>query len=168
MTGHTTKGWPYALPTDALIDYPAASLELANLLQKTLSPVAALEATAAVGVTSQDSNAPQTIITAPAFTADGSTTYEVEIYSDQVAPGGGATMFLSLWEGSVCLLGIAGTYTAVAPCQIRRRFKPAAGSRTYAWRAWQSGTNGGIVYAGVGGAGTTHGPLGIRVTPVIP
>jgi hypothetical protein len=32
MTGHTAKGWPYALPTDALIDYPAASLELANKL----------------------------------------------------------------------------------------------------------------------------------------
>jgi hypothetical protein len=30
MTGHTTKGTPYALPTDALVDWPAASLELAN------------------------------------------------------------------------------------------------------------------------------------------
>lgn len=30
MTGHTAKGVPYALPTDALIDYPTASLELAN------------------------------------------------------------------------------------------------------------------------------------------
>ena len=32
MTGHTAKGYPYALPTDALIDFPTASLELANKL----------------------------------------------------------------------------------------------------------------------------------------
>lgn len=32
MTGHTSRGVPYALPTDTLIDYPTASLELANLL----------------------------------------------------------------------------------------------------------------------------------------
>jgi hypothetical protein len=32
LAGHTAKGYPYALPGDALTDWPATSLELANLL----------------------------------------------------------------------------------------------------------------------------------------
>src|SRR4249920_2782239 len=45
MTGHTARGVPYALPTDALTDYPAASLELANLLNPAPAVVATLPTT---------------------------------------------------------------------------------------------------------------------------
>ena len=50
MTGHTARGIPYALPTDALIDYPAASLELANLIEK-IEVVGYVEQAATITVT---------------------------------------------------------------------------------------------------------------------
>ena len=119
------------------------------------------EFTSAVNVTSTNEAAPDTIVTAGAFTARAEP-LDLIFYCPfaQTDNTAGATITLNLWEDGVDLGRIArikesssanpGSNTA--PVYVRRRHTPTAASHTYSIRAWVSVATG-VVTAGAGGAG---------------
>ncbi|MBA3565274.1 MAG: hypothetical protein H0W31_00275 [Actinobacteria bacterium] len=126
------------------------------------------EFTAEVSVTTAT-----TIVTAPAFTADGVTPIRVEFMACTFAGNNaGDTMSVHLYEDGASIgnlaevyivassFGISGFIHAVSDDMI-----PASGSRTYSIRATRSAANAMSVYAGAGGAGNRR-PGFIRVVRV--
>lgn len=103
-----------------------------------------------------------TIVTAGAITADGSTAIFVEWFLLGLASPSSQTTYLLLFDGSTSL-GYAGLGTSGLNPSIsgRRRLTPTAGSHTYSIRGIvTSGT--GTFTAGAGGAGNNI-PSFIRV-----
>jgi uridine phosphorylase len=110
--------------------------------------------TGAVTISGANSAAANTIVTAAAFTADGTTLYAVEFYAPTISPfNTSAAVLLELWEASTSL-GVIGYYGSMSKdaAYIRVYVTPAAGSRTYSVRGWQSGGNGSVT-GGTGGGG---------------
>lgn len=125
--------------------------------------------TSGVNVTSATEATGTTVVTAPAFTVDGSTPVLVEFFAPSAFPASGVSSFIyiSLFEGATQIgrLGIVLDPAAAneqLPVNLRYRFTPAAGSHTYTVTAHQSGGNG-TISAGAGGTGTFV-PAFIRVT----
>jgi hypothetical protein len=162
MTGHTAKGYPYALGSDAVTDWPATSLELAAKLDS-MRVISHTEFTAPVAVSSGSAAGANTVVTAPAFTADGATPYMFEFFAPTANPASAisAQLFVTLWDGAVDLgtwgwlvdpAGAPGLLAA--PLMLKRRLTPAAGVHTYSVRAWQQ-FGAASVSGGTGGIGKT-------------
>src|SRR5580765_7441880 len=163
MTGHTAKGFPYALGTDPLTDWPATSLELANLLER-FATVAYAEVTANVVVVAASEATANPIVTLPAFTANGTDAYTIEAWAGFIsliansainyalydAKDGAAAASVGWWSQNYH--GATGQGN-MQPAFLRRRLVPAAGSHVYSLRGWQQFAGGGLtLQAGAGGA----------------
>jgi hypothetical protein len=129
------------------------------------------EFAATVALTAITEAAAQTVVTAPAFAADGSSQYLVEFFSCVVEPpaSSGNSLWLVLYLDGVSLglFGIVKNTQATPvqlPVRLARRLTPAAGSRVFSVRGYVS-TGTGNVYAGVGGVGAVV-PGFLRVTKV--
>jgi len=133
--------------------------------------VAYQEWIAQVSITATSEATAQQVVAAPAFTADGSSTYLVEFYAPACGPpgtSGQSLNFILYLDGvSLGLLGVHQGNSAnafYAPSRQTRRIVPAAGSRTFSVRAFVS-TGTGLVFGGPGGVGQ-YVPGFIRVTRV--
>lgn len=112
-----------------------------------------------------------TIVTAPAFTADGTSAYMIDFFSPNVKHIGGNRGTFVLYEdgSSIGLLGgdmgLLGAVTDDfrAPARLSLRRIPASGSRTYSVRGFSTNANQSIVQAGAGGSGARV-PGFIRIT----
>jgi hypothetical protein len=131
-----------------------------------MKSMAYLEWTVGVSITGTTAAAAQTIVTAPGFTADGTSAYIVEFYAPGALPVASGSVALFVEEAGVNLGEVSvlcpAAGTLVVPLWWRRRLVPAAGTRTYIARAYGS-ASGGAITAGAGGAGTRI-PGYIRVT----
>jgi hypothetical protein len=97
--------------------------------------------------------APQTIVSLPSLTFDGSTLVRLEFFTTLASWGSTSTVGVSLWDDSPADQGrIWGPAAAWGGgIYAVRDFTPAAGTRVYRVRAW--GANGAIFRGGAGGAG---------------
>lgn len=114
-----------------------------------------VENTGNVTVSATSEATGNTLVTAGAFTANGTDAYWIEFGSSEVIAATGGVLIIDLWDGSSpigapAVIGPAGT--SGMPVTIRRRLVPSAGSHTYSFRAFQSGGNG-VVAGGPGGSG---------------
>lgn len=123
-----------------------------------------------VSVTQTVEASADTVVTAGAFTADGSSAYLIEFVPAYVnADNAGAGRSIKFWlfedGSSIGSLGLHMAETATnnfSDFQGSRRMVPASGSRTYSIRATVSAGTG-SVGAGAGGAGN-YMPGYIRIT----
>jgi hypothetical protein len=137
------------------------------------SELAYQQFTANVSVTGTVQASAMTVVTAPAFTADGSSSYWVEFFAMAVAPHNGqdAAILFDLWESATDVATIAWIQnpgasaggTMRVPVRARSKLTPAAGSRTYSIRAWLANdATAATVYAGAGsGAANAPGYIGV-------
>lgn len=124
-------------------------------------------------VTATTEAAAQTLVTAPAFVADGSSQYLVEYFapSSQAPPvaNGALNAWLFLDGVSLGVLapqgGPSATVNAYIPVRATRRVTPAAGSRVFSIRCSVGPSGTGHVFAGIGGPGANV-PGFIRITKV--
>ena len=109
---------------------------------------------------------PITIVTAPAFTADGTSSYIVEFYCGYYSLATGVTFEIDLWEGSSLGLLTAISFAGNSPGGVlRRKLTPSAASHTYSIRGCViAGAGVASAVAGAGGSGGTSLPGYIRVT----
>ena len=119
--------------------------------------VAYAEITADVTVSGTNSATATTIITLPAFTADGVTPYVIEFFSPILANGAAAlpssSYGLTVW--AVRPLDNRQVFAAAFCIYVKSaKQTPAAGSRTYSIRGWRSTANATVV-ARSGTAGDT-------------
>lgn len=157
---------PYPSASD-LADVPADLQRLAVALDE----IAYAQITTNVTVTATTEATGNPIVTAPAITFDGATAVMIEFFTPLLfTPAvANALVELSLWQDSAPL-GLfgrvlsPGAVGAGVPVRLARRITPAAGARTYAIRAWQSGGTGGVVVAGPGNAPAANQPAYIRIS----
>ena len=102
-----------------------------------------------------------TIVTAPAFTADGTSFYIIEFYACRVEPVAAGTLYLMLFEGSTGLGVLSYISGSTRSVYVARRLTPTAGSHTYKVTGESAGGNS-TVYAGPGGSGINT-PAFIRI-----
>lgn len=128
--------------------------------------VAYAEITASGVVSATTAPTANTIITAPAFTADGNSDYLVEFSTPYLQSGTGA-LYATLWEDAVDkgILAYTDANRAVAT-RTTRKLRPAAGAHVYTLRAYVSAAGGSpMVGAGAGGSGA-YLPASLRITKV--
>ena len=133
--------------------------------------VAYQEFTAPVACAATTEAGATTLVTAPAFVADGSSQYLVEVYIPTL---GGAPASVNQ---SVCLfldgvslgplgqLQVGAAAVTYTPMRLTRRLTPAAGSRVFSVRVFLASAGTTTAYAGVGGIGALS-PGFIRITKV--
>jgi hypothetical protein len=129
-----------------------------------------VEFTSPVTISATTEGAANTVVTAGAFTAAGSTKYCIECYSPGAYFGSNspATVRHVLYEASTVIGqigiqgGFSGTESVEMPFYTRTYLTPSAGSRTYSWRAFRLNVNGGVD-VGAGGSGN-YMPGYIRIT----
>lgn len=123
------------------------------------SEVAYAEKTTDTSITGTSAAGSTTIVTAPAFTADGTSTYMVHVQFRGCNRGTSylrSTLFL---DGTYVQDLHENPSTTQVPLSLASRVTPAAGSRTYSLRAY--------VDAGTGTINATgFGPTSIRVVKV--
>lgn len=121
--------------------------------------------TSTVNITATTEATANTIVTASAFTADGSSTYLVESFIPSATKGVTYTQFW-LYEGSSSIgaFGVQGVAGAGQSLKLEAHVLPAAGSRTYSLRGSVDAPTG-TATGGAGGAGA-YVPGFIRVTKV--
>lgn len=131
------------------------------------------EITSNVTVTATTSATATTIVTGAAKTYDGEAKIRIDFFSPLVRPSGTVSRILTfvLYDGSTELGrfgGVTHQVTGVlvdAPVHLSRRFTPAAGTRTYSIRAYNSAGADGLVAAG-GGASGAFMPAYMQITRV--
>ncbi|MBI4034362.1 DUF2190 family protein, partial [Candidatus Saccharibacteria bacterium] len=120
------------------------------------------EFTSNVTVTATTEGTANTVVTAPAYTFDGTTPYLIEFFAQTTYNN----VEFVLYDGSSSIGLFRGAnpgYAGDGPKSLSRRITPSAGSHTYSIRAFtSSGSH--TVYAGAGGVGNTV-PGYIRITP---
>lgn len=115
------------------------------------------------------------VVTAPAFTADGTAAVIIEFFAPRVdgftqqnpSPAfvlyqDGASIGPLGWFAPNVASGAEAT-NVLLPVYLRRRLTPAAGSRTYSIRGYHSGASNPVVQAGAGASGQ-FAPGFIRIT----
>lgn len=97
------------------------------------------------------------IVTAGAVTFDGSTSVNIDFYTEEASAASNDFIIFVLYDGasSIGTMGVVTcTNQAVAvPVFIRRKITPSNASHTYSIRGWRGAVNG-TVFGGAGGAGT--------------
>lgn len=124
------------------------------------------EFTANVVISATTEATANTIVTASAFTADGSTRVLVEFHCFTIDGGNAGVAGCLYLDGSSIgqwfFVGSGGSITTQAAVTARRFMTPAAGSRTFSVRAFKASGNG-TAKAGAGGSGAVL-PGYIRIT----
>jgi len=132
-----------------------------------------VEKTSNTSITATTEGTANTIVTSNAITFDGAPVI-MEFYSQgvqtQLVASSDITILLRDDTAATVLGDIAYHATPAAatnyhPVYVRRRFTPAAGSRTYSIRAFVAGGTG-TVLGGAGGTGNASMPAFIRFTKV--
>jgi hypothetical protein len=143
-------------------DHNAISNAFADIV-KQLTPIAWVEAAAAVAITATSIAASQLVVSSGAITYDGSPII-IEYSAPLAQPPAGA-LAIMLYDGATEMgyfSYLSSTVTGFGfPVNIRRRLTPAAGSHTFLVRAWVSAGQGNLV-AGNGVAGA-HSPMILSV-----
>lgn len=129
------------------------------------------EYTAAVSITATTEATATTVATASAVAFDGATSVWVEFFSTDVQPAvvAGAEIIFALYDGasSIGLFGRVSASSAGSaaadPVVLRRRFTPAAATKTYSIRAYRTGGDG-TVQAGNGSGAGARLPGYIRIS----
>lgn len=131
-----------------------------------------VEITSGVSVVGTAAGTATTVVTAGAFTADGTTIYCVEFFAYDVSIASGAAGFaiVTLNEGATEIGRVAGLNNGGAGAQtdfsvLARRFiTPSAGAHTYIIKAYR-GTPAVTINAGTGASGTDNAPPAyVRIT----
>jgi hypothetical protein len=116
----------------------------------------------------------ETVLQAPAFTADGSMKVSIEVWSPKVVPSGGyVNVYITLWESvnggsNYTAIGYApvtvsgATTILIPPFEYKRQRTPAAGSIVYKV-TMHTPSVGGTFAAGTGASGTPA-PAFLRIT----
>lgn len=137
------------------------------------SELAYVEITSIVTSTQTTEAAADVVVTAGAFTADGTSAILIEFWATAWEAPSDGTVNIALyengasigrWAAASFLVSGAETILSYSPVYAARRIIPASGSRTYSVRLFGSaGTK--TVYAGAGGSGNDP-PAFIRITKV--
>jgi hypothetical protein len=112
------------------------------------------------------SGAPTSVLSGAGFTASGTDTYLIEFYTPYYRSLANGLLFVDLYEGSTQLGHLAlmggGSHGDMYYPGATSLYKhtPAAGTRTYNIKAFQSGANGEV---GAGAGGNDYLPAFIRV-----
>jgi hypothetical protein len=130
------------------------------------------EFTSSVNITATSGATANTVVTASAFTADGTSAYLVELFAgaQQASNVAGRSLnhdlYLdgSAWDFIGQIVAVAAGASPNVPCYYARRFVFASGSHTLSWRAHVSAGTG-VISAGAGGGGA-FSPGFIRITKV--
>lgn len=146
----------------AIVDADVSSISASKITGAIGTIVAYQEFTSVINVASTTESSGTTIVTAPAFTADGTSSYWIEFYADVSTPttGAGSFTICSIFEGATQIGRITDlrspTAGQVQQTQIgRRKLTPTAASHTYSITAFSSSTTGTPqVIAGAGGTST--------------
>jgi len=121
----------------------------------TLVEVDYVEFTSGVTITATTEATANTVVTANALSADGSTKYAIEFYAEYVLAPSSVSIFLCLYDGSSSI-GIVGQIgngvLVIGPMMFVRRLTPSNASHTYSVRAYV-GSGSGTVNGGAGGSG---------------
>jgi len=130
-----------------------------------------VQGTSDVTITADDSASANTIVTAAAITADGSTVYCIEFYTPGIVITGGIYAILILKDSTTLVTRLSQTIaagsagvTSQAPVYVRRYLTPSAGSHTYSIRGWAYTSSDSYTVSGGSGSGDSLPPLYIRVT----
>jgi hypothetical protein len=121
-----------------------------------------------VSISATTAASANTVVTATAFTADGTSSYWVEFYCGSVQPDtGGRGIQFDLWEASTdggklgwvrVIISGGATNTVAMPVLLRKKVTPSGGTRTYSVRAYVTdGAAGSSIVDG------TQGPGFIRI-----
>lgn len=124
------------------------------------------ERTTDVSITATTEAGATTILTAAAFTANGTDAYEISCFGSRLQlPGAGltTTLWLYLDGASVGQIGYYHGNAGDAVVTVSRRLVPASGSRTFSLRGSNSTGATSTFYAGTGGSGLFV-PAFIRIT----
>lgn len=119
--------------------------------------------TSSVSVTATTEGTANTVVTAPAYTFNGTTTAWVRFWCPGVTKGTTNINFV-VYDGASSIGGgvIGITATTKHPIVFEKRITPTAAAHTYSVRAWVDAGTGSAI-AGTGAAGT-DAPGFIRVT----
>lgn len=132
--------------------------------------VSYVEKTSTTSLTHTTEATADTIVTAGAFTPNGTDAYEIEFFCSEVVLSSGGVVRLYLYDGSTSLGEIATFYVGTAgvatgfQCIAKRRLVPSNASHTYSIRGTESGGSG-SAQAGSGGSGARV-PAYIKVTKI--
>lgn len=112
-----------------------------------------VEFTANVTIAGASEAAATTIVTAAAFTPNGTDSYWIEFFSPQCAAGASDSITFCLYDGAASV-GKPGILSGASlePVVLRRKLTPTNAAHTYSIRAYRATTNG-TVAAGVDGVG---------------
>lgn len=132
--------------------------------------LAYMEYTGDVSITATTEGTANTVVTAGAFTADGSSAYMVEFFAvgarPDIAVANRSLVFALYLDGSsigrIGIVNSQATNPATQPVVVRRRLILASGSRTFSVRGFVSAGTG-LVSASTGGVGNNV-PGYVRVT----
>lgn len=128
-----------------------------------------VQATADVTISATTAATANTIITANAFTPDGTSVYRIEFGATEVTLTAASSCIFHLYDGSTNLGRLAtvnqGAASALSvPVYASREFAPSNASHTYSIRAHRVTVNA-TVQGGVGGADVDF-PIWMRITKI--
>jgi hypothetical protein len=118
-----------------------------------------VEFTADVTINTTVESSAVTIVTAAAFTPNGTDSFMIEFFCPQYQPGTSASEYMAatLWDGSTDLgwIGVmlGGTGALFSAQVMRRKVTPTSAAHTYSIRGHNSAAGNGIVHAGAGTPG---------------
>jgi hypothetical protein len=146
---------------DFVLDYIDAAFVNREISYVELTSDVTVNATTAAGA--------NTLVTAGAFTANGTDAYwiEFECAMAQPAQTAGASIIFVIYDGASVIanaqLAVVAAYSATgvggAPVSRKRKLTPSAASHTYSVRAYRTGADG-----TVRAASGTYMPAHIRIT----
>ena len=166
MPANTPKGFPYPLPTEPVAEGAQAIRNLAEAIDA--SELAFAQFTGDVPITAGTEATANPIVTAPPFTANGTSVYLIEFYCPQVVgAGANATLACILYDGASSagwlFVMVFASQAQQMPIHATRRLVPSAGAHTYSVRAFRTGAANAAFTAGAGGP-AANVPGFIRVT----
>lgn len=170
----TAKAWTdypsttTPLNAAALVDLETRVTAYASAL---VTPVSHTTRTTNLVTASTTESAGTTVITAPAFTANGTDVYEIEFFCAGVAVPPSASVFVSVFEGATQIgrIAVIGNPDSVAsltiPVKGKYRLTPTAASHTYVVTAHHA-TSAATFNCGSGGT-AAYLPAYFRITKTI-
>lgn len=144
-------------------DTPGVSVAYTPVLAAPLTPVLShVEKASGTSITATTEGTAQVIVTSGACVVDGSSTYILEAFiSNYKNASANANEIIMLFHDDTAGVAIGQFHDGNVPAALnafgggtfRKRFVPAAGTRTYSLRAFVANANGVNIQAGAGGAG---------------
>lgn len=120
-----------------------------------VAALAYVEITANVTISGTSSATANTIMTLPGFTADGTSSYILEVYGPALTNGAAGNLVIERWLDGVAEAILANPVSGIGSIPLFYRsppLVPAAGARVYSIRGWRATANGTFT-CGTGTAG---------------